>query len=393
MPEKPTKASINSLIAPRKVNFESIGDFYVLDMTIGDGLKVLEKFPQFLRKDAIEGLKLYLSLVAYVDEECTASLSKAQLSKVTTEELCSHFTKQIEKDDFSWFNVYDLEESELETHQSLLADGSSEEHLYYILHNSIPLGKSKHLATLTGISDSVLKGFGSSVTDAFTKSFMASNQLTQQIDRLDKLTGGPVARMINDFHKADTVGSVFKRRELEPTPLPQLPVHPAHKTNEKLEGLNERIEEMNQLALSTSKVIGQLNETVLEFLLGFTKVAKGSTRTTTIMIAIAMVGLVISSGFSVASYFGSKSDTQNLNIMTDTANKQREALGNIGVALKSHTEINQAILNQLKALDKSNASLESILTQLKEANGHEKDLVEKINQLLLANRPTTNHPQ
>jgi uncharacterized protein YhaN len=153
------------------------------------------------------------------------------------------------------------------------------------------------------------------------------------------------------------------------------------------------IEEMNQLALSTSKVIGQLNETVLEFLLGFTKVAKGSTRTTTIMIAIAMVGLVISSGFSIASYFSSKSDTQNLTIMIDTANKQREALGDIGVALKSHTEINQAILNQLKALDKSNASLESILTQLKEANGHEKDLVEKINQLLLANRPTTNHPQ
>jgi len=160
---------------------------------------------------------------------------------------------------------------------------------------------------------------------------------------------------------------------------------------------------MNQVAISTSKVMGQLNDTVLKFLLGFTDVANKSTRTTTIMIAIAMVGLLISSWFSVASYYGSKSDAQNLativekvetqveasQAIIDTANEQREALEGIGAALKSHTEVNQAILKQLKALDKSNTSLESILTQLKEANGHEKELVEKINKLLSA----TNHPQ
>jgi len=222
MPKIPKKKkSVLRITPPQKRHFESVGDFYVLHMTVGDGLKVLEKFPEYQRGDAIEGLRLFFSLVSYTDEECSTHLSNAQLSKVTTEELRLHFTKQIEEDDQYWFNVQDIEESELETHQTLLDEASPEEHLYYTLYNNIPLGKSKHLSMLTGINDSILKGFGSSVTDSFAKSFMFSDQLNKQLALMDKVTK-PFAHLAGKFDNVDKIGQTFSNYDPKPLPRPEI---------------------------------------------------------------------------------------------------------------------------------------------------------------------------
>lgn len=110
---------------------------------------------------------------------------------------------------------------------------------------------------------------------------------------------------------SDRVGSILSsmarkplfgdRQSYEPRALPEIPPHPAHRTNALLEDLADRIGDMQQLALATGEMQQSLNDTARAAVEKFSEGAEASSKATEDGLELSRNSLDVSkNGFWVA---------------------------------------------------------------------------------------------
>lgn len=195
------------------------------------------------------------------------------------------------------------------------------------------------------VEDEILKDMGQPVLEAFEKSYMASKKLKEQIVSAKEISR--LGFFSTQEKHPDNLSMAQVSYKKEPFELPPLPPDPINETNEKLEYLNEQIDRMNAVNTDTSSLIAQLNDTVLKFLLGFHAASKSSTKTSATMLIIAVVSLVLTCAFSIASYISSNNDYSRLERIVQISEESK----NISSRLIKTIEIQQQLIKEIKNID------------------------------------------
>ena len=387
-----------------KHSFESIGDFYYADIAYGDCIDFFEEYEKFDATQSLEAIRKYFSLTTYEESEGDTRLSNEKLRKVTTKELICFYEKLLNEGEYLKLDPENLKETYLTQYEDQHENWQPEVRIYFAIrvrmtpdltattdplkglrgklvdpfknladkfkhplddlqdrlrfpHDDLitkmeqPFGLSKNFRELA-------EGLKSPVSKAVRDSLAASEKLRNDMMSLEKLAP-PMAFQ-------NQMDSFTKLNKLEPHPspypdssdfrLPEIPPNPTYETNKKIEESNELLKEMSKVALSTSSVIDQLNDTVLKFLIGFDKASEKATKTSNRMMWIALFTLAATCFFSLASFINSLNNTD--------------------------TELQQALIKKVETLDESNKEFTTIRNQLIDLNKTDKELVDRLDKII-----------
>lgn len=234
-----------------------------------------------------------------------------------------------------------------------------------------------------------LLGRNSSISRVLADQLKSAERLHSALRSTDKLAGAIAAaekqqhgleKHLRDLAPTNNFAIESPRKQYEIPILPRLPEfeNPIHKTNETLQLVVTHLQSLSAVSSTSAELIRNMNELGLSMAsssaIHAERTAKQNQRMIWVALAgigIGAIGILVSTGFSVASYFQGAARDNASAVQLEKALSQREALRNALVAGQHATEARQtaaerAFLAAQRATEARQAAMEAELQKLTE---------------------------
>lgn len=316
-------------------HFESIGDFYICSMNVGQYLELSKSFDDVDETNSSDILEFCFSKMAYKDADCEHPLEREIIDKVTQNELVCLFDELIENGNLIHFSPDKLSDDLKKRYEEGGEEWPPELRIAFILLYGVIAPLTKRGELLLGSRRNILGSLGSPAATALGKSLAASSALGRHIESIQKFTK-PLAQ-IGDAFKC--TNAVFAESMRPPKSLLSdidfsALRNPVLDTNEKLDEFKKQMQLIGETSIATSNVINQLNETVMAFLLDFKEAADKTNKSSGLMLKIAVGSLVLTCLLSLASLGVAIMSYRDSNMSTEEITSKTNVITEYGIDKK-----------------------------------------------------------